>query len=64
MGLRSFSMHPTQVAAVKQRVLRVDTRRVSALIQQVLASDDPEQACASLFAPHAPAAAPRAQAAA
>jgi phosphotransferase system enzyme I (PtsI) len=59
MGLRSFSMHPTQVAAVKQRVLRVDTRRVSALIPQVLASDDPEQTCAELFAPHAPAPAPR-----
>jgi hypothetical protein len=32
---------------------------VSALIPQVLASDDPEQTCAALFAPHAPAAAPR-----
>jgi phosphotransferase system enzyme I (PtsI) len=27
MGLRSFSMHPAQIAAVKQQVLRSDTRR-------------------------------------
>jgi len=59
MGLRSFSMHPTQVASVKQRVLRVDTRRVAPLIAQVLASDDPELTCAELFAPHGPAMSPR-----
>ena len=50
MGLRTFSMHPTQVAAVKQRVLRVDTRRLAPLVPEVLASDDPETACAELFA--------------
>lgn len=27
MGLRSFSMHPAQIASVKQEVLRCDTRR-------------------------------------
>lgn len=50
MGLRTFSMHPTQVAAIKQRVLRVDTRRLAPLVPEVLASDDPEAACAELFA--------------
>jgi phosphoenolpyruvate-protein phosphotransferase (PTS system enzyme I) len=29
MGLRSFSMHPTQMAAVKQRILRIDLNRLS-----------------------------------
>ena len=43
-GLRSFSMHPSQIAAVKQRILRADTRRAATRIQHVLASDDP-QAC-------------------
>jgi phosphoenolpyruvate-protein phosphotransferase (PTS system enzyme I) len=27
MGLRSFSMHPNQIATVKQQILRADTRR-------------------------------------
>jgi len=49
MGLRSFSMHPTQVAAVKQRVLRADTRRLAPLMEQVLLSDDPESSCTELF---------------
>jgi phosphotransferase system enzyme I (PtsI) len=50
MGLRTFSMHPTQVATVKQRVLRVDTRRLAPLVPEVIASDDPEAVCADLFA--------------
>ncbi len=41
MGLRSFSMHPAQISAVKQRILRADTRRLSELIASVLASDEP-----------------------
>ncbi len=49
MGLRSFSMHPSQIASVKQRVLRADTRRLAPLIERVLASDDPEATCAELF---------------
>lgn len=49
MGLRSFSMHPTQVASVKQRVLRADTRRLAPLLDQVLYSEDPEAACESLL---------------
>ncbi|MDE2402170.1 MAG: phosphoenolpyruvate--protein phosphotransferase [Burkholderiales bacterium] len=50
MGLRSFSMHPSQIASVKQRVLRADTRRLAALLEPVLSSDDPEQTWTELFA--------------
>ena len=50
MGLRSFSMHPARIASVKQRVLRADCRRLSTLLTDVLASDDPAQAAASAFA--------------
>ena len=27
LGLRSFSMHPSQILAVKQQILRSDTRK-------------------------------------
>lgn len=50
MGLRSFSMHPSQIAAVKQRVLRADTRRLALHLPAILASENPEGTCASLFA--------------
>ncbi len=40
MGLRSFSMHPARVAAVKQRVLRADTRQLHTLLPQVMAADN------------------------
>jgi phosphotransferase system enzyme I (PtsI) len=49
MGLRSFSMHPSQIASVKQRILRADTRRLSRSLAAVLASDDPAAACAASF---------------
>ena len=49
MGLRSFSMHPSQIASVKQRVLRADTRRLSSRLATVLASDDPAATCAESF---------------
>ncbi len=42
MGLRTFSMHPSQIASVKQRVLRADTRRLSIHLRSILESDDPE----------------------
>ena len=42
MGLRSFSMHPSQILAVKQEVLRADTRKLQAWVQTVLESDDPQ----------------------
>jgi phosphotransferase system enzyme I (PtsI) len=41
LGLRSFSMHPSQILAVKQRLLVSDTRRLRDWAAQVLASDDP-----------------------
>ena len=43
LGLRSFSMHPSQVLAVKQQILRADTVKLRAWAQQVLQSDDPGQ---------------------
>ena len=41
LGLRSFSMQPAQILAVKQEVLRSDTRKLAGWARQVLASDDP-----------------------
>ena len=45
MGLRSFSMHPSQLLAVKQRVLRTDASRSAAGLASVLSADDPQAAC-------------------
>ena len=36
LGLRTFSMHPAQILAVKQEVLRADTRKLRLWAQQVL----------------------------
>ena len=47
MGLRSFSMHPTQILAVKQVVLRSDTSRLKPWAQRVLESDNPAELLAS-----------------
>ncbi len=44
LGLRSFSMHPTQILAVKQQVLRADAGKLEAWAQQVVRSDDPAAA--------------------
>lgn len=44
LGLRSFSMHPTQVLAVKQEVLRADAKRLAPWAQGVLESDNPAEA--------------------
>jgi len=41
MGLRSFSMHPAQILAVKQEVLRADTGKLAKWAEQVLADDEP-----------------------
>ena len=41
LGLRSFSMHPTQILAVKQEILRADAGRLQVWAQEVLESDDP-----------------------
>lgn len=42
MGLRCFSMHPAQILAVKQEILRADTVRLALWAQTVLESDEPE----------------------
>ena len=44
LGLRSFSMHPAQILAVKQEVLRADTSRLGAWARQVVDAEDPAQA--------------------
>ncbi|MET3379351.1 phosphoenolpyruvate--protein phosphotransferase [Variovorax sp. YR752] len=41
LGLRSFSMHPSRILAVKQEVLRADTSKLEAWAKSVLESDDP-----------------------
>ena len=41
MGLKSFSMHPSQIPLIKQRILRADTRRLSAGLKAVMQSEDP-----------------------
>jgi phosphotransferase system enzyme I (PtsI) len=43
LGLRSFSMHPTQILAVKQEVLRADIKRLAPWAQNVLDSDNPAE---------------------
>ena len=55
MGLRSFSMHPSQIASIKQTVLRTDARRWAAQVEQVLGADEPELRCAGLSSEMAPA---------
>ena len=41
LGLRSFSMHPSQILAVKQQILRSDTAKLKPWAELVLGSDDP-----------------------
>ena len=41
LGLRSFSMHPAQILAVKQEIVRADAGKLKDWAQQVLASRDP-----------------------
>jgi phosphoenolpyruvate-protein phosphotransferase (PTS system enzyme I) len=48
MGLRSFSMHPSQISAIKQRVLRADVRRWAARLEQILRAEDPQTTCLEL----------------
>jgi phosphotransferase system enzyme I (PtsI) len=43
LGLRSFSMHPTQILSVKQEILRADTQVLKKWAQEVIHSDDPAQ---------------------
>ena len=41
LGLRSFSMHPSQILSVKQQILRADAGKLQAWAQGVLESEDP-----------------------
>ncbi len=43
MGLRVFSMHPSQILSVKQEILRSDTQKLKLWAEQVLAADEPAQ---------------------
>jgi phosphotransferase system enzyme I (PtsI) len=43
LGLRSFSMHPAQILAVKQEILRSDASKLAPWAQRVLESEDPIQ---------------------
>jgi phosphoenolpyruvate-protein phosphotransferase (PTS system enzyme I) len=49
MGLHSFSMHPAQISAIKQRILRSDAKRLASMLQPVLQADDPQAVCQELF---------------
>ena len=41
LGLRNFSMHPTQLPSIKERILRTSLADVQALAQRVLRTTDP-----------------------
>ena len=41
IGLRNFSMHPSQLLAIKERILRTGLGEVQALAQRVLRASDP-----------------------
>ena len=41
LGLRSFSMHPAQILAVKQEILRADVGQLGAWAREVVLADDP-----------------------
>ena len=45
MGLRSLSMHPSQIASIKQHVLRTDARRWAEQLEIILSAADPEAYC-------------------
>ena len=48
MGLRSFSMHPTQVSSIKKRILRVDASLWSKHVDLVCEAEDPQAIYAML----------------
>jgi phosphotransferase system enzyme I (PtsI) len=46
LGLRSFSMHPAQILAVKQEVLRADAGRLVEWARRVVEAEEPAQVLA------------------
>ncbi len=43
MGLRQFSMHPTQLLEIKQQVVMADAGQLAAKVRNLLRSEDPER---------------------
>jgi phosphotransferase system enzyme I (PtsI) len=43
MGLRQFSMHPTQLLEVKQQIVMADTEQLSSKVAKLLRCDEPER---------------------
>jgi phosphotransferase system enzyme I (PtsI) len=54
MGLRSFSMHPTQVSSIKKRILRIDSTVWRSRIDMIVQADDPQAICARMHTAAAP----------
>lgn len=48
LGLTSFSMHPAQILSVKKEILRSDRGQLQELAQQVLESENPNEALGCL----------------
>lgn len=51
MGLRSFSMHPSQIASIKQKILRLDTQRAAARLLERQSEEDESGSYASAHFP-------------
>jgi phosphotransferase system enzyme I (PtsI) len=43
MGLRQFSMHPSQILSVKERLFTLSTKTAAKFAARVLRADDPLQ---------------------
>jgi phosphotransferase system enzyme I (PtsI) len=50
MGLRSFSMHPSQIVTIKERILATDASCWASAIDRVIDADDPERECQAVAA--------------
>ncbi len=48
MGLRQFSMHPSQIAAIKQSVLSCSSSRLAPLVRSAFSADDVWDQCKQL----------------
>jgi phosphotransferase system enzyme I (PtsI) len=48
LGLREFSMHPSHLLAVKQRVLQTDVAATTSLIERMRRADEPDKPAAML----------------
>jgi phosphotransferase system enzyme I (PtsI) len=43
LGLREFSMHPSHLLGVKQRVLQTNVKVSAPLVERIRRADDPER---------------------